>query len=264
LGVQEIVVGDLRDKGILTAAVKGARTVYHICPNIHPDELSIGRAVISAAQAANVQRFIFHSVLHPHIEAMPHHWNKLLVEEALLESDIPYTILQPSNYMQNILGGLEPGDYLQNLLGGWQSIVEHGLYAVPYGVTSGTKTNMVDLEDVAEASAIVACEPSHMSATYELAGPDLLTQIEIAETLSSKLKRPVRAEQIPIEIWRRDAARAGMETYKIETLVKMFQYYDRCDFLGNSRVLANLLARTPTKFAEFVERTAPDLGARCR
>jgi len=178
-------------------------------------------------------------VMHPQTEAMAHHWNKLRVEEALFESGLAYTILQPASYMQNLLGG-------------WRAIVEHGVYTVPYSVEA--RMSMVDLEDVAEAAAAVLTEHDHLGATYELAGPDALTQTQVAEILSKHLKRPVRAEHLTIEAWTRQAQASGMGEYQIETLVKMFHYYDRHGFWGNPRTLSHLLGRTPTKFETFVER----------
>lgn len=254
LGAQEVIVGDMHEESTLRAAAQGARAVYHVCPNIHPDELLIGRVAIAAARAVGVERFVFHSVLHPQIQAMPHHWNKLHVEEALLESQMPYTILQPSNYMQNVLAGLLPSDYRQNVLAGWRMIVESGVYMVPYSVKSGTRTNMVDLEDVAHAASVVLTEPGHLGATYELAGPDILTQTEIAQILGKHLKRQVRVEELSVEAWMRNAKVVGMGDYQIETLAKMFQYYDRYDFLGNSLTLSSLIGRAPKSFDAFIER----------
>jgi len=240
LGVEEAVVGDMRDAMTLRRATQGVHAIYHICPNVSPDEIQIGKTAIAAAREAGVERFVFHSVMHPQTEAMTHHWNKLRVEEALFESGLAYTILQPSSYMQNMLGG-------------WKGIVERGVYTVPYTVEA--RMSMVDLEDVAQAAAIVLTEPGHLGATYELAGPEALTQTQIAEILSKHLKRPVRAEQITIEAWTLQARASGMGEYQIETLVKMFHYYDRNGFWGNPHTLSQLLGRTPTKFDTFVERT---------
>ena len=240
LGAQEAVVGDMRDEGTLNRAARGARAVYHICPNVRPDELRIGKAMIAAAEDAHIEHFVFHSVLHPQTETMAHHWNKLLVEKALFDSDMPYTILQPASYMQNVLAG-------------WESIVARGVYAVPYSLES--RMSMVDLGDVAEAAAAVMTEPGHVGSTYELAGPEVLTQTQIAEILAAQLKRAVRAERITIEAWTRQAQALGMGTYQIETLVKMFRYYNRHGLWGNPRVLAYLIGRAPTRFQTFVERT---------
>jgi NAD(P)H dehydrogenase (quinone) len=239
LGAKEAIPGDMRDESTLGRAAQGVRAIYHICPNVNPDEIAIGKRAIAAAQNAQAEHFVFHSVMHPQTEAMTHHWNKLRVEEALFESGLAYTILQPASYMQNVLGG-------------WQAIVERGLYEVPYSVEA--RMSMVDLEDVAEAAAIVLTEPGHVGAAYELAGPEVLTQRRVAEILSRHLKRPVRAEQVAIEAWTRQAQASGMGNYQIETLVKMFLYYDRYGFWGNPNALSHLLGRTPSKFETFVER----------
>lgn len=239
VGARESIVGDMRDENRLKQAARGVRAIYHICPNVSPDEIPIGRAVIAAARAARVEQFAFHSVLHPQVEAMPHHWNKLRVEEALFESGLAYTILQPASYMQNVLAG-------------WQTIVERGVYAVPYSVEC--RMSMVDLEDVAEAAAVVLTESGHLGAVYELAGPEILAQTQVAKVLSSRLGREVRAEQVAINAWKRQAQASSMGTYQVETLVKMFHYYDLCGFWGNPHALSHLLGRAPTKFDAFIER----------
>ncbi len=41
LGVQDVAVGDMRDEAALRRIVSGATTVYHISPNMAPDEVSI-------------------------------------------------------------------------------------------------------------------------------------------------------------------------------------------------------------------------------
>jgi uncharacterized protein YbjT (DUF2867 family) len=238
LGAKEVVVGDMRDAATFRQATRGVNAIYHICPNMSPDEVAIGQTAIAAGRTSGVQHFVYHSVLHPQTEAMPHHWNKLRVEEMLFESGLDFTILQPAAYMQNILAG-------------WTTIVEQGVYRVPYPVK--TRLGMVDLEDVATVAAIVLTEPGHAGATYELAGPEAFTQTEIAAILSQVLGRSVRAEQMPLAVWTQQAQAAGLGAYQIETLVKMFRYYEQNDFWGNSRVLGWLLKRPPTRFRAFVE-----------
>jgi uncharacterized protein YbjT (DUF2867 family) len=239
-GAEEIFEGDLLDDGDVREAAGGVDAVYHICPNVHPEEEAIGRRVLAAAREAGVARFVFHSVLHPQVEAMPHHWAKLRVEEQLFESGLPFTILQPAPYMQNILGQ-------------WHTIVSEGIYRVPYALA--TRIAMVDLEDVAAAAAQVLAEPRHTGATYELCGAELLDQTAIASALSLHLGRPVRAEAQPLDAWAQTAGLAP-HSYRFETLVKMFRYYERFGMAGGAPVLQGLLGRTPTGFAEFLERAA--------
>lgn len=240
-GAADVVVADMRDTAAVKRSMGGVQSIYHICPNLHPDEVTIGQTIIDAARSAGVGHFVYHSVLHPQTEAMPHHWQKLRVEEKLFEGGFNYIILQPAAYMQNILAY-------------WERIVQEGVYPVPYAAQ--TRLGLVDLEDIAEAAATALTEPVHDGATYELAGPEALTQTQIAEILAQELGQAVSVEVTPLAIWRAQAARSGLGEYQIETLVKMFEYYERHGFWGNPQVLGWLLGRVPTGLAAFVARVA--------
>jgi uncharacterized protein YbjT (DUF2867 family) len=248
LGAHQAVVGDMGLQSTMDRAVGGARAIYHICPNMHPEEDALGRVAIGAARRAGVQCFVYHSVLHPQVEDMPHHWLKMRVEEQLFRSGLVFTILQPAAYMQNVLAQ-------------WEHLLQQGIYAVPYAVE--TRLGMVDLEDVAEAAAIVLTEPGHGGATYELVGPEVLSQTAVAEILSQELGRRVRAEAIPTKTWKSQARDSGLSDYQVDALVAMFRYYERFGFWGSPRILGWLLGRRPTSFASFVGRVAqePSLGS---
>ncbi len=239
LGASEVTVGDFCDLQALQSACQGVRAVYHICPNMHPDETAIAAALLAACRAAGIERFVYHSVLHPQVEAMPHHWNKMRVEEMLFTSGLNYTILQPAAYMQNVLGY-------------WTKITQERLYAVPYPIQ--TRLNMVDLEDVARVAALVLTEAGHQDAIYELCGPQALTQAEVAQALSLELGYPVQAAEIPLAQWDQQARKSGMNEYARETLLKMFDYYAKFGFTGNPKTLTCLLQKAPTNFAAFVRR----------
>lgn len=238
-GVSEVIVGDLESQADLALATRGVSTLYHICPNMHPEEVIIGQALIEAARNNGVRRIVYHSVLHPHTQAMPHHWNKLRVEELLFESGLDFTILQPCAYMQNVLAYRK-------------SIVEEGRYCVPYAVK--TRIGMVDLNDVAEAAAKVLTEAGHSGAIYELAGSEALSQSEVAQILGETLGRPVQAGAQDRGEWEENARRAGLSDYAIDTLLCMFVYYERYGFWGNARILEMLLGRKALTFAEWAEQ----------
>ncbi len=238
-GAAEVVSGDMRQPSALAQAMQGVVAVYHICPNMSPDEFAMGRIAINAAVGAGVRRFVFHSVLHPQVEAMPHHWQKMRIEEYLFQSGLAYTILQPAAYMQNVLVH-------------WEQIVEAGIYPVPYAVE--TRLGMVDLTDVAKVAAIVLTEAGHEGATYELATTETFSQAELASLMAAQLGRTVRAEAVSVETWKAQARAAGLGHYQLETLVKMFRYYERYGFVGNGQVLAGLLAHPPTTFTAFFKR----------
>ena len=80
-------------------------------------------------------------------------------------------------------------------------------------------------------------------------------KVVVADILSQELGRPVEAKAKHLETWREQAKAAGLGDYQVETLTRMFDYYQRFDFLGNSQVLSWLLKRSPTSFSNFVKRT---------
>ena len=245
LGATDVVTGNMCDPSVLATAMHGIQTVYHICPNMHPAEHAIGKLAIAAASSAGVNRFVFHSVLLPGVEAMPHHWQKHLVEDDLRVSGLAHTILRPCAYMQNMLPQ-------------WDRIATSGEIVLPYAVTS--RLSMVDLENVAEAAAIVLSSAGHEGATYELCGPDSLSQEDVAEILAGQLNEPVRASVVALADWERDARSAGLSDYAVDSLLKMFEYYHRHGLSGRSQDLERLLNRPSTPLTEFVRRTVAGEG----
>ncbi|MFC1531734.1 NmrA family NAD(P)-binding protein [Gemmatimonadota bacterium] len=238
LGAREALVGDSLKPADLLRCVDGVRAVYHICPNVHPSEVEIGDATIAAARSGGVDRFVFHSVLYPDVEAMPHHWLKFRVEQKLKESGLAFTILRPCAYMQNGLARIP-------------SLKERGKLEVPYD--AGAEFSLVDLGDVATAAAVVLLEPGHEGRTYELCGSESISHHRMAREWGIALGRPVEAVAIDPAEWEMSARSSGLGDYAIDALLKMFLWYDRNGFAGSSTDLESLLSRPPTTFAEFLQ-----------
>ena len=238
-GAAEIAIGDLMDHDSLERAMTGAGQVLHICPPMHPKEDAIARAMIGLAGELSVDRFVLYSVLHPLLADVPHHDRKLQAERALVVSGLNYTILQP-------------GRYMQHLAMIWKAVLATGVHSMPFCTT--TRFSLADLSDLAEAAARIMTEPGHEAATYQLAGPDALSQDDCASILTKLLGRPIRAVAKPLEEFRRDAAAAGMPAERVEVMTKMNAHYDAHGLVGNPNVLRWILACEPTRFAEFVVR----------
>jgi NAD(P)H dehydrogenase (quinone) len=238
LGATEVSVGSFEDAGALARATAGVQAIYHICPNVSRDEVGYARAVAAAARAQGVKRFVYHSVLHPQIEAMPHHWQKMRVEEMLFAAGFDLTVLQPTAYMQNILGA-------------WDGIVGDGIFRFPY--PAATRLSLVDLNDVGEAAAIVLTQDGHEGAVYELVGTPPLSQIEVASLLGTALGRDIRAEEVPLAAWEVRASASGMGEYERSTLAAMFRYYAAHGLIGNPNTLGWLLGRAPTGLEVFLK-----------
>ena len=239
LGASSVAVGDMDDPDTIAVAMAHRDAVVHIGPPMHPDEKTMTGYFIEAAQAANVSRFIYYSVMHPLRRDVRHHRLKLDTEEMLIESGLPYTIVQPIRYMQ----------HLEAI---WTRVVNEGIHAMPFN--THLKFNVVDLLDLAEATAKMTLDDGWLYGTFELAGPESLSQSAMADIISTVIGRPVHAEHVPIEVMQVKARASGASDDRVEQMTIMNEHYDAFGFLGNPKILEMILRRPPTTFESYVQR----------
>lgn len=239
LGAGETAVGDLGDADSLQRAMAGVSQVLHIGPPMDPNEVSYTNNVLSAAAAAGVDQFVYYSVMHPQRRVIRHHRLKLEAEEHVIESGLPFTIIEPIRYMQHLVPI-------------WGRVVDEGVHGMPFSIDR--KFNVVDLEDLAAATTKVLLDPAHLFATYELAGSEALSQRDMAAIISDVIGRPVRAEAVSLAQLEQKGRAAGLSDDRIEQMVIMNGHYDSHGFRGSPVTLQGLLGREPTTFASFVQR----------
>ncbi|MDC3347281.1 NmrA family NAD(P)-binding protein [bacterium] len=240
LGAVEVVHADLMDAAAMADAAKGCRAIYYICPNMTEQEQTFGENIIAAAKAAEVDRLVFHSVLHTQVQALQHHWNRLFVEEAILESGVPYSILQV-------------GSYYQNMLPGWAKMKETGIHAMAYEVEA--PMSLVDLGDVADAAVKVLNDPGCANGIFEICGP-IITLTEKAEILSDVLGQPIEARRLPADDAVAHAAHMGVGEFGQDCMRRMFAHYDIHGLVGSARVLEWIIGRPPVDFETFARKVA--------
>ncbi|WP_322061858.1 NAD(P)H-binding protein [Paraburkholderia sp. J63] len=233
----EAIACDMNEPAAVARAMVAVDTVIHYGPPLHPRETAMGTAMIDAARAAGVRRFIFVSVIHPEIGDLVNHKAKLAIEAHLINSRLDWTVLRPQHYMQNI---------------DVRRVIRDGLLTMPYPI--GTRLGHVDMRDLAEATAKVALESGHSFATYDIAADEHLTVSEICATISRLSGQPVEAV---------DGSAAGfvaglerqvgpLPDYSVEAFHRLFGYYARMGISGNANVASWLLGRTPGSFENYV------------
>jgi uncharacterized protein YbjT (DUF2867 family) len=225
-----------REWPALAVSLAGCDAVSIVAPNLHPDEPPLVGEVLAAAESAGVARVVYHSVAAAFAPAMPHHLGKARAEDVVRRSSFAWTILQPCAYVQNLVPALRAGTpYLE----------------VPYDVDR--PFGLVDLDDVAEATAGVLLDDGHAGATYELGGPDLVSVSDVALAASAVLGRPVVARRQDPTDWATGPG-AALEPREREWLTAMFGYYDRHGLPAGGRVLRGLLGGRSTSLAETLTR----------
>ncbi|WP_227999024.1 SDR family oxidoreductase [Nocardia australiensis] len=230
-GAHQVVVTDMTRPDELPAVLEGCSAVVHIGPPIHPREITMSHNVIDAAVRAGVEQFVLMSVTHPQLEPLLNHQSKLAAERHLLGSRLPFTILQPMHYMQNVHV---------------RDCVATGRFTQPFSLDR--PLSFVDLTDVGAVAATVLSDPQHHRwATYELCGTDTLTGHEVATILTDVTGTAIHAEQVPVSSMFGEQA----PDYTIDGFTRLINHYDRYGILGNPNVLRWLLNREPTTFAQY-------------
>jgi uncharacterized protein YbjT (DUF2867 family) len=226
---------------VLARAVKGCGGVYFIGPRFMPEEAQVGRAMVDAAVAGGVRRFVYSGVYHPSIDALYNHRAKLVVEDALYGSDLEFTVLQPARFMHG------------PVLAGWRRVIDEGVFADAFDPSRPMA--YVDYDDVAEVAAIALTESRLVRGTFELAAPGECTGHDVAAHLGAALGRPVRAEQVALEDYGPAAGPLTANAYAREGFLRLRDYYDRFGFRGgNDLVLEAILGRAPTDFPGFIAK----------
>ncbi len=242
-GADETAVGDLNDEQSLRKAAESVDGVFHINPAFQPNEAEQGVAMVNAAIAAGIRKFTFSGVIHPSIAKMRNHSGKLPVEEALYESGMNFTVLQPM--------------FMQTLASGWSEVTKQGSFSLPY--SNHKKASYVDYRDVAEAAAIALTSSALDYGTFELCARGMVDRVELTGIMSDVLGRPIEPKQIPFDEWVEMAKvpdgpfREGME--------RMYADYDHFGFPGgNALVLEAILGREPRTLRSFFAELAQGQG----
>ena len=107
----EIAVADITDVSATTTAFAGSAGVFAMTTPFEdgPDaEVAQGRALIDAMVAASVPHVVFSSVADADRgTGIPHFETKAVTEKVLRASSVPFTILGPTYFYDNALGGIE-------------------------------------------------------------------------------------------------------------------------------------------------------------
>ena len=235
-GAHEVAVGDLRDRASLAAAMRGVDGVYYIAPVYPGDESQrVGRQFVVAARDAGVRRIVFSSVFHPVLSVLDNHIQKVPVEEAVIESGMEFTILNPAHFYQNMTAV-------------WPRVVETGVFAEPF--SNDSRLARVDYRDVAEVVAIAFTDDRLVNGTFQLCADGGLTRHELVAVMSEVLGRSIEAEAVDIDTWLRNA-NLPQDDYQRTARARMYGFYDTHGLVGNPLILNAILGHEPRSLRAF-------------
>lgn len=168
---------DLYDPRTFGTALTGASALFLVRP---PAIARVGptlNALLDAAQDAGVQHVVFSSVAGADTNrVVPHH----RVEQHLRNSRLPWTILRPGFFAQNL------ADAYRDDINGRDRLL------LPAG---DGRAAFIDVRDVGDVAARIFADPvRYRQASYLLTGPQALSFDEVADVLTAELGRSIRYE----------------------------------------------------------------------
>ena len=232
------VIADFADAESLRKALAGVEAVYLVCSPI-PELVDLESNMIDACEESGVRHVVLNSALGAgkFNKSFPS-WHAK-VEKKLKSTKLGHTILQPNGFMQNILTYNAP------------TIRTDGAF---YAAMGDAKTSLIDVRDIAEVAAKSLLSPGeHAGQTYELNGPEAVSNAEIAARIARVIGREVKYVDIPESAQRKAMLDSGMPEWLVTAILELQEYYRSGDCGEVTDVLPNLLGREPRRLDQFLE-----------
>ncbi|KAF2239831.1 NAD(P)-binding protein [Viridothelium virens] len=245
----EVVQADLGDPHAVSKLVSGATALYLVGPSLHPRETDVCKNVVDSAVQefengrGGFKHFLYSSVLNTQLSKLLNHDCKRYVEEYLMESGLPYTIMQPTHFMDTF-----PVASLAQQ--------ESPVWPAPWDPK--VQFCFIALKDLAAASAIVLEQrEKHMYAQYPLVSAGPHSYEDVIAITGKEMGKAIRIEKTSYEgaiasrvkmLFGTEDCDPGMK----DIMERLILYYERRGLLGNSNQLEWLLGRKPTSYAEWV------------
>jgi uncharacterized protein YbjT (DUF2867 family) len=197
-----IVKGDLDDSDSLKRAVKDVESVFLMGTPFEDGtegEIRRGKSMADIAKENSIEHLVYSSVANADKNTgIPHFESKYKVEQHIKNLGIPYTIIGPTFFMENLLG---PG-------------LEQGQLALP--LSQSTTLQQSALENIAEFSALVLERRKPFLGKRIDIASDEVTGEQAAKILSDEIGHTIRYIQIPLEQVRQVN----------EDMARMYEWYE--------------------------------------
>jgi uncharacterized protein YbjT (DUF2867 family) len=197
------VPGDLTDPESLSQAMGGVDALFLLSPAVE-NQAQLQINAVNAAIGAGVRYIVKVSALGAALDSpLTLGRAHAEVEQALAESGIEHTILRPGSFMQNVLKSADP-------------IRERGEF---YGSSGSGRDSLIDARDIASVAFTALTSEGHAGKLYTLAGPEALSNEDVARILTDTLGKSVRYVDLPGQAYRGGLVEAGLPEWLADDLV---------------------------------------------
>jgi uncharacterized protein YbjT (DUF2867 family) len=199
----EAVQGDFTKGDLPTRAFEGVNRVF-----LFPAQGGVD-AFLNQAKTAGVEQIVVLSSLAAAMEferdktsvSALHH---LAIEQAVKALGIPFTLLRPGTFANNLLF--------------WAHAIQTG--DTVYGPYANSVQAPIHEADIAAVAVVALTQDGHRGKTYPLTGPQALTRIEQLNCIGSAIGKPLRFQEIPADVFQKE-----MEQYMPLPVIKLLLDY---------------------------------------
>ncbi|MHA1559106.1 MAG: NmrA/HSCARG family protein, partial [Alphaproteobacteria bacterium] len=210
-----VVAGDFTDPHALVRAAQGVDTVFIMSTPFEAGtdaETEQGVAAINAAKTAGVGHVVFSSVADANKNTgIPHFESKFKIEQHLSASGLPFTIMAPVYFMDNILGP-------------WGGLSADKLTAA---LPAGRKLQHIAASNIGDfAASLIERRDSVFGKRFDIAGDELALDT-VAAILTKIAGRDIGYEGFPADALRTQS----------EDLALMYEWFDRVGYSADIEAL---------------------------
>ena len=233
----EVAVGDFDKPETLEAALQGVEKAFLLTP-VAERFVQWQKDFIEAAQRAKIK----HLVKFSGMGADSHSPSELLklhaeTDDILRSSGVPFTILQPNSFHQNVLSFAN-------------TIKVQGVF---YWPLKNAPQSTVDIRDISAVAAKVFTSSGHEGKSYVITGPEALTFQQVAEKLSSVLGRKIQYVDVPISAAADGMRKSGMPDWNVQAVSDLLAYFATGAAATVTDIVPRLLGCPATSFEQFVK-----------
>lgn len=170
-----------------------------------------------------------------------------LSDSELERSGIPFTIVKPHFFLQNLMMSA-------------QTIAEQGTL---YFALADANQPMIDVRDIASSVAAILSNPgAHAGKTYTLTGPTAVGLDQVAASIGEAIGKPVAYVALPVAAMVEQLASFGLSTYNLIALRDYMTAYSRGWGSQVTTSVKDLTGKPPRTISEFARDFASAFGKR--
>lgn len=229
------VEADLRKPATLDKALEGVDAAFLVTKEM-PGAVDREKAFIDAAKRAGNVRIVKQARLFaaPDASSILHRQQWEIVEH-LKASGVPYTLVRPQAFMQNVFMDA-PTIQSQDVI---------------YNVMGGARLAMIDRRDDAAVIATTLIEDGHEGHDYAISGPALVNYQELTGQLSEAIGRPVTCVDVPVEGMHQALIGMGLPEWTADAFTGVVRFAQEGPPQIRTTAVEEILGRPPTPFLKF-------------